>query len=61
MHEQRIQKSSISQSMWKVGGITTATKTWQNIGLQRILKTGRLSKRLSRIWKDTSSISKSKK
>jgi len=35
--------------MQKVGGMTTTTKTWQNIGLQRILKTGRLSERLSKI------------
>jgi len=35
--------------MQKVGGTTTATKTWPNIGLQRILKTRRLSKRLSKI------------
>ena len=61
MHRQRIQKSSISQSMQKVGGMTTATKTWKNIGLWRILKTGRLSERLLRIRKDLSSISKSKK
>jgi len=61
MHEWRIQKLSISQSMQKIGGTTTVTKTWPNIGLQRILKTRRLSKKLSKIWKGLSSISKSKK
>ena len=61
MHKWEIQKSSISQSMQKVDGTTTVTKTYQNIGLQRILKTGILSERLSKIWKGFSLISKSKK
>jgi len=61
MPRQRTQKLSISQSMQKVGGTISATKTWQNIGLQRILKIRRLSERLSKIQNGLSLISKSKK
>ena len=61
MSEQRTQKLSISQSMQKVSGTISTTKTWQYIELQRILKIGRLSKRLSKTQNSLSLISKSKK
>jgi len=52
---------SAKQSIQKVGGTMIATKIWQNIDLQRILKTGRLSEKQLKIQEGPSLILKFEK